>query len=366
MYRHYPLKPPIASSSPFSQESSMDLSDLKQPKKLYDMEYWLACFDSLTSTMYNSPAAVLPSFPHHHYAIPLGDKKDQIGTERGESQSDPNIPNSVQENAFHNRNDEYFTFQNFYEFRQARCDHVMGRLRLHFRFPALTIRRLQAGNYILHQSSPEGQAVDPTTGTLDDKYTTEAMVRARRSTMTSFGVTMSSLNARTRFVPYSFSIGARYCSPYRVHDILLRCAHLPNWGHTIFMLNAIAYMKEYGPVESGKVVTGLFKPFAPAIDVTFRWLTNEHFMSGQEPFPLALLIFEHLAFDTTEEQDMDILLATDGTPQDGKNAKNQMQLARFPVLWVELGDGMAQHLTGLANHWLEKSRAEGTLDMEME
>jgi hypothetical protein len=132
------------------------------------------------------------------------------------------------------------------------------------------------------------------------------------------------------------------------------------------MLNAIAYMKEFGPVESGKVVTGLFKPFAPAIDVTFRWLTNEHFMTGQEPFPLALLVFEHLAFDTTEEQDMDILLGSVGAAKEGRNSKKDVQLARFPVLWVELGDGMAQHLTGLANHWLEKSRAEGTLDVEME
>lgn len=229
MYRHYPLKPPVASSSPFSQESSMDPTHHKHPQKLYDMEYWLACFDSLTSTMYNSPASVLPSFPHHHYAIPLKERKDQIGAERGESQSDPNIPTSTQEIASNNRNDEYFTFQNFYEFRQARCDHVVGRLRLHFRFPALTIRRLQAGNYILHQSSPEGQVVDPTTGYFDDRYTTEEMVRARRSIVASFGTAMTSLKARNRFIPYSFSVGARYCSPYRVHDILLRCAHLPNW-----------------------------------------------------------------------------------------------------------------------------------------
>jgi hypothetical protein len=229
MYRHFPLKPPIANSSPFSQESSMEMTDVIQPSKVYDMEYWLACFESLTSTMYNSPAAVLPSFPHHHYAIPLGDEKDQIGTERGESQSDPNIPNTVQEDAFRNRNDEYFTFQNFYEFRQARCDHVMGRLRLHFFFPALTIRRLQAGNYILHQRSPEGQIVESTTGFLDDRYTTDEMVRARRSILSNHGAAMSTLNARNRFAPYSFSIGARYCSPYRVHDILLRCAHLPNW-----------------------------------------------------------------------------------------------------------------------------------------
>jgi hypothetical protein len=125
-------------------------------------------------------------------------------------------------------------------------------------------------------------------------------------------------------------------------------------------------MKENGPMEPGKAITGLFSPFAPAIDVTFRWLTNDYLMTGQEPFPLALLIYEHLGFDTTEEQDMDMLQVMDGIAFDNKkSAKANMKLARFPILWVELGDGMAQHLTGLANHWREKYKAEGGRDEDV-
>jgi hypothetical protein len=125
-------------------------------------------------------------------------------------------------------------------------------------------------------------------------------------------------------------------------------------------------MKENGPIEPGKPIAGLFSPFAPAIDVTFRWLTNEYLMTGQEPFPLALLIYEHLGFDTVDEEDMDILQVMDGMAFDNKKvAKASMKLARFPILWVELGDGMAQHLTGLANHWHEMSRAEDGLEQDM-
>jgi hypothetical protein len=229
MYRHYPLQPPAASSSPFSQESSMNLLDVAPPPKVYDFEYWLACFDALTSTMYNSPAAVLPSFPHQHYGISAAEKKDHLGPERGESQSDPDIPMTAHDVGGNSKNDEYFFFRNFYEFRQARGDHVMGRLRLHFRFPALTIRRLQSGVYILHQSLPEGQAGNPSEPYKDNTYVTDEMVRARRAVMAKFGSAMSTPKSRSRFIPYSFSIGARYCSPYRVQDILLRCAHLPNW-----------------------------------------------------------------------------------------------------------------------------------------
>ncbi|CAO3663730.1 unnamed protein product [Umbelopsis vinacea] len=309
---------------------------------------------------------MLPKLPLLNHTTSAQDKKDRLGPERGESQFNPEIPNAAQDTDSNSKNDEYFSFQNFYEFRQARSDHVMGRLRLHFRFNGLSIRRLQPGHYILHQSSPEGGLFDVADTEANQVYSTDEWTSKRRAVMARFGSAIAAPKTRSKFIPYSFSLGARYCSPYRVHDILLRCAHLPNWAHTIFIWNCISYMKENGPMEPGKAITGLFFPFAPAIDVTFRWLTNDYLMTGQEPFPLALLIYEHLGFDTTEEQDMDMLQVMDGIAFDNKkSAKANMKLARFPILWVELGDGMAQHLTGLANHWREKYKAEGGRDEDV-
>lgn len=227
MYRHYLLAPPAINASPFSQASNMN--DASPFQTLYDKEYWLACLDSFNSTMYNSPAAMLPNFSLQHHATSAQDKKDRLGPERGESQSNPEIPNATQDTDSNNKNDEYFSFQNFYEFRQARSDHVMGRLRLHFRFNGLSIRRLQSGHYILHQSTPEGVLFDVADTEANQVYSTDEWTSKRRAVMARFGSAITAPKTRSKFIPYSFSLGARYCSPYRVHDILLRCAHLPNW-----------------------------------------------------------------------------------------------------------------------------------------
>lgn len=227
MYRHYPLVPPAVNTSPFSQASNMN--DFNPFQTLYDKDYWLACLDSLNSTMYNSPSATLPPFPHQHHAISAYDKKDRLGPERGENQSNPEIPDATNDITSNSKNDEYFSFQNFYEFRQARSDHVMGRLRLHFRFNGLSIRRLQSGHYILHQGTPEGSVFDLSETEADKAHSTDEWMRKRRAVMARFGSAIAAPKVRSRFVPYSFSTGARYCSPYRVHDVLLRCAYLPTW-----------------------------------------------------------------------------------------------------------------------------------------
>ncbi|KAG2173640.1 hypothetical protein INT43_005058 [Umbelopsis isabellina] len=325
---------------------------------MYDQEYWLACFDSLNSTIFNSSAAALPPFAHQRMAINENDKKLNLGQERGENTGDPGVPKGQQDISPNNRNDEYFAFQNFYEFRQARSDHVMGRLRVHFRFDGLSMRRLQSGHYIMHQSTPAGPIFDLAENK-SKTYGTEDWIRKRRAVMAQFGSEVAMPKFRSKFIPYSYSSGARYCSPYRVLDVLLRCAHLPNWAQTIFILNCISYMKEHGQIEPGKPYPGLFAPYAPSTDVTFRILNNDTLISGQEPFPLALMIFEHLCFDVTEEQDLDMLHVMDGMSlgfgNDRKQSlRDQIKLARFPILWVELGDGMGQHLAGLANHWLEE------------
>ncbi|KAI9319843.1 hypothetical protein BX666DRAFT_2024896 [Dichotomocladium elegans] len=138
---------------------------------------------------------------------------------------------------------------------------------------------------------------------------------------------------QTAFVPYSYSLGARYTDALGyTSDIVIR-GNMPAWVQSLFLTECF---RQETPIRPGDSRRGLFT-FAPSIAVEFKTLDShpQQYIINPE----LTLIYEKVALDLTDPD----ALYSEGALQKSAILKR--------VLVCDIPDELAQVLTELAAAW---------------
>ncbi|KAI8983566.1 hypothetical protein BDB01DRAFT_722745 [Pilobolus umbonatus] len=144
------------------------------------------------------------------------------------------------------------------------------------------------------------------------------------------------------FVPYSYTLGARFTNPYKGKDIMIR-GKVPLWCQSLFIsecLDKLSSIQPYVPY------TGLFS-FAPQMTVIFKPLISDHenLIEQYQISPEFLVAYEKF---TLEDIDQFTLSHIDSQSQWLPHKKSILQ----NVLICDISDDMAKILDQMSTYWI--------------
>ncbi|KAI8332574.1 hypothetical protein BC941DRAFT_455435 [Chlamydoabsidia padenii] len=344
------IGPPSLSSSPSSpstnsiQPSSPCGGNLNQ--KHVDTD-WNHIMSNIKKDMYNSTSAAVPS--------PVTYLCENV----------PFKPKPSKDPAFF-YNSDIADVKDMYSYRQLRSENLLYRM---FNCPLMkmdvdqtSVMRLTKGIFIANKLQPStGSPMMAPIDLLDTSFTQD---EASVDTIDTFHsgnmkqfmlqqqqqpiINNHSLHHQQRFVPFSYTFGARFSNPYHGRDIVLRAGQLPLWCQTLFLNECVNRM----PLKPDVPYPGLF-PFAPTFIVIFRTgaalsssnnnNNSSSYYNNQDYHPDLTFIYERYAMELSEPN-----YIMDNT---GAMWTDQKQQVMNQLLFCDIPDDVAEVLTQLANLW---------------
>ncbi|KAI8879176.1 hypothetical protein K501DRAFT_287501 [Backusella circina FSU 941] len=242
-------------------------------------------------------------------------------------------------------NSDPLSSKDIFMYREDRSEHLLVRIYHHSDdSPKQNILRLSKGIFIKQQTSPplSGQPV------IEDSLNLLLM-----SNINDID-TLSQINTfdfndifnmiqeeptHNTFIPYTYTLGARFTNPYRHHDILIR-GNIPLWCQILFIHNCVL-RQETEWIQPGSHLSGLL-PFATEMSFTFHTCYSQ-----EPPLPVLTLLFERFAMELSEPE----FMMGDRSMVHGNTWKDKQDSILKGILYCDIPEPLATVITDMANSW---------------
>ncbi|ORX53229.1 hypothetical protein DM01DRAFT_1336408 [Hesseltinella vesiculosa] len=244
------------------------------------------------------------------------------------------------------------TLLDAYAFRRARSEHLVFRFSVACRAMSTampSIIRLSEGVFVAQHaqpiSSPDSRqlaAIDFTSPSADysvfGNQDPSTIYTFDTADINTWFLPSPAATPSTTFIPYSYTIGARYTSMKSQRDLIVRGA-LPFWCQALILS---ACNQADPPIQPNEPRHG-FIPFAPDVALTFRFMDPE--VDGTNE-PTFLLWYERLAMEDVNHELYDI--ANDETVPGWQEARKKL-FGQFLI--CNLDPQTSDALISLGNQW---------------
>ncbi|KAI8353252.1 hypothetical protein EDC96DRAFT_447308 [Choanephora cucurbitarum] len=231
-------------------------------------------------------------------------------------------------------------------YRRYRSENLLLRM-IHCRkldLNQVSLMRLSKGVFI-HQKwqssvshpSPTLSAIEDALGFIDDTKG-EAPIDTFQFDTSFFKCNLTH-SCFDMFVPYSYTLGARYTNPYSgAHDLVIR-GKLPLWCQTLFLSTCL---KQTKPIEPHVPQYGLF-PYLPQVAVVFKpW--------NEEDYEDLIMPDLALTYELFTLEHYDPLLSIDQNDFDYQWPRKKKEILQN-ILVCDLPDDFAAFLSDMAANW---------------
>jgi hypothetical protein len=242
-------------------------------------------------------------------------------------------------------NSDPLSSKDIFMYRENRSEHLLVRIYHHYDdSPKQNILRLSKGIFIKQQTSPpvtNSSVVENSLNLLlmSDNDDIDILNGINTFDFNNIFNMIQEEPVHNTFIPYTYTLGARYTNPYRHHDILIR-GNIPLWCQILFIHNCVL-RQETELIHPGSRLSGLL-PFAA--DITFAFHTC---YSQEPPLPVLTLLFERFAMELSEPE----FMMGDRVMVHGNTWKDKQDSILKGILYCDIPEPLATVITDMANSW---------------